>query len=77
MKNLFKFVDPKNKKTNDLLKKRLHDVLGTDIRATPVDAPASTTAETATFTESDTSASSENTQEDTDALSYFERLANE
>jgi len=74
---LAEFTDPNNYKTYDQLKKRLHDVLGTDIRATPVDAPASTTAETATFTESDTSASSENTQEDTDALSYFERLANE
>jgi hypothetical protein len=75
---LNEFTDPSNYKSYDELKKRLNDVLGTDIRHTPTDAPSPTTAETATFTESsDTSTSSEVTQEDTDALSYFERLANE
>jgi hypothetical protein len=75
---LNEFTDPSNYKSYDELKKRLNDVLGTDIRHTPTDAPSPTTAETATFTESsDTSTSSEGTQEDTDALSYFERLANE
>ena len=58
------------------MKKRLRDVLGSDIRHT--DIPEAPTAESTTFNDNESSETrSEGTQEDTDALTYFERLANE
>jgi len=75
---LSEFTDPSNFKTYDELKKRLHDVLGSDIRHSTIET-STETAETVNFNKtSETSITSdENTQENTDALSYFERLANE
>ena len=73
--NLNEFTDPTNFKSHDELKKRLQEVLGSDIRHT---SPKSSTAETTSFEDlPNTTTNSENTQEDTDALSYFERLAND
>jgi len=70
---LSEFTDPANFKSYDELKKRLHDVIGPDVRVMGV--KESFTAENVTFN-SETS-ETETKQEDTDALSYFERLANE
>ena len=73
---LSEFTDPANFKSYDDLKKRLRDVLGSDIRHT--DIPEAPTAESTTFNDNESSETrSEGTQEDTDALTYFERLANE
>ena len=73
---LSEFTDPANFKSYDELKKRLRDVLGSDIRHT--DIPEAPTAESTTFNDKESSETrSEGTQEDTDALTYFERLANE
>jgi hypothetical protein len=73
---LNEFTDPANFKSYDELKKRLRDVLGSDIRHT--DIPEAPTAESTTFNDNESSETrSEGTQEDTDALTYFERLANE
>jgi len=73
---LSEFTDPSNYKTYDELKTRLHNVLGSDIRHSVVE-ETTTTAETTSFGESNIKSTESNTQEDTDALSYFERLANE
>jgi len=70
---LSEFTKPETFKSYDELKKRLYDVIGSDIRI--IDAENSPTAENTTF--NNESNSTEKTQEDTDALSYFERLANE
>lgn len=73
---LSEFTDPANFKSYDELKKRLRDVLGSDIRHT--DIPEAPTAESTTFNDKESSETrNEGTQEDTDALTYFERLANE
>jgi hypothetical protein len=73
---LNEFTDPANFKSYDELKKRLRDVLGSDIRHT--DIPEAPTAESTTFNDNESSETrSGGTQEDTDALTYFERLANE
>ena len=73
---LSEFTDPSTFKTYDELKKRLTEVLGSDIRQTEV--VETSTAESADFGNEDSpSTSVEDSQEDTDALSYFEKLANE
>ena len=73
---LNEFTDPTNFKSYDELKKRLLDVIGSDIRRT--DIPEAPTAESTTFNDKESSETrNEATQEDTDALTYFERLAKE
>ena len=74
---LSEFTDPSTFKTYDELKKKLHEVIGSDIRQTEV--VETSTAESTSFTEDDSPSTRnvEDTQEDTDALSYFEKLANE
>ena len=73
---LSEFTDPSTFKTYDELKKRLGEVLGSDIRQTEV--AETSTAESTDFSNEDSpSTSVEDSQEDTDALSYFEKLANE
>ena len=73
---LNEFTDPSTFKTYDELKKRLSEVLGSDIRQTEV--VETSTAESTDFGNDDSpSTSVEDSQEDTDALSYFEKLANE
>lgn len=73
---LSEFTDPSTFKTYDELKKRLDEVIGSDIRQTEVS--ATSTAESTDFGNEDSpSTSVEDSQEDTDALSYFEKLANE
>ena len=79
---LSEFTDPSTFKTYDELKKRLGEVLGSDIRQTEI--AETSTAESTDFGKEDASkafdspsTSVEDSQEDTDALSYFEKLANE
>ena len=80
---LSEFTDPSTFKTYDELKKRLSEVLGSDIRQTEV--AETSTAESTDFGGKEAaskafdspSTSVEDSQEDTDALSYFEKLANE
>ena len=73
---LSEFTDPSTFKTYDELKKRLSEVLGSDIRQTEV--VETSTAESTEFSNEDSpSTQVEDSQEDTDALSYFEKLANE
>jgi len=75
---LTEFTDPSTFKTYDELKKKLHEVLGSDIRQTEV--VETSTAENTSFNNNEDSPSTrtvEDAQEDTDALSYFEKLANE
>ena len=73
---LSEFTDPSTFKTYDELKNRLSEVLGSDIRQTEV--VETSTAESTDFSNEDSpSTSVEDSQEDTDALSYFEKLANE
>mgnify|MGYP003636280677 FL=1 len=76
---LSEFTDPSNFKSYDELKKRLNEVIGGDIRSeSPTDTP---TAETTSFVDVDkpTSTPEVSTEghEETDALSYFEKLASE
>jgi len=77
---LTEFTDAANFKSYDELKTKRDTVLGADIRQTISD--ASTTAETVSNSTDDGANAAEeafgdSTQEDTDALSYFEKLANE
>ncbi len=77
---LGEFTDASTFKTYDELKKRLSDVLGSDIRnSAPSDSVS--TAESVDFTKKESSTDSqpttESATESTDALSYFEKLANE
>jgi hypothetical protein len=82
---LTEFTDAANFKSYDELRTRRDATLGADIRQTTSD--KSNTAETISEPEDDGVAraeksfgdtnSSTNTEEDTDALSYFEKLANE
>jgi len=72
---LTEFTDPSTFKTYDELKKKLHEVLGSDIRQTEV--VETSTAESTDFNDSPSTRNVEDTQEDTDALSYFEKLAKE
>jgi len=74
---LSEFTDPSNFKSYDELKSRLHTVIGDDIRA--VEVAVKTTAESEDLDDkSDTGETfSSDSGEDGDALSYFEKLANE
>jgi hypothetical protein len=78
---LTEFTDAKNFKSYDELKTKRDAVLGADIRQTIQD--TSTTAETISESEDDGDAKAEKAfgdgegTEETDALSYFEKLANE
>ena len=74
---LSEFTDPSTFKSYDELKKKLHEVIGSDIRQTEV--VETSTAESTSFNDEDSPSTRnvEETQEDTDALSYFEKLANE
>jgi len=74
---LSEFTDPSTFKSYDELKRKLHEVLGSDIRQTEV--VETSTAESTSFNDEDSPSTRnvEETQEDTDALSYFEKLANE
>ena len=77
---LGEFTDPSTFKTYDELKKRLGDVLGSDIRNS-VPSDSVSTAENVDFSKNENSTESqpttESSTESTDALSYFEKLANE
>jgi len=77
---LSEFTDPSTFKTYDELKKRLGDVLGSDIRNS-VPSDSVSTAENVDFSKNENSTESqpttESATESTDALSYFEKLANE
>ena len=74
--SLTEFTDPSTFKTYDELKNKLHEVLGSDIRQ--IETKEAPTAESTDFSNEDSpSTPVEETQEDTDALSYFEKLANE
>ena len=75
--SLSEFTDPSNFKSYDELKSRLHTVIGDDIRA--VETAVKTTAESEDLDDkSDNSeTSSSDNSGDEDALSYFEKLANE
>jgi len=74
---LSEFTDPTTFKSYDELKKRMNEVLGSDIR----NVVSSESTSTAENVDMNTSSSSEETtkteEESTDALSYFEKLANE
>ena len=80
--SLNEFIDPDNFKSYDDLKNRLNDVLGNDIRATFDDSENQGNVETAEVEKetvvSTTESSNETDSEDaSDALSYFEKLASE
>ena len=71
------FVAPDQFKTYDELKKKLQEVVGDDIRATESDFVSQKTAEDVVVEETVSSDSGETEGEETDALSYFQRLGNE
>ena len=72
---LGEFTDPTTFKSYDELKKRMNEVLGSDIRNV-VSSESTPTAENVDMnTSSETNSNQE--EESTDALSYFEKLANE
>lgn len=77
---LHEFVDPDKYKTYDELKIRLNDVIGGDMRAM-ADGSENTTAESVSISESPKVSTVKETSEDSneasDALSYFEKLASE
>jgi len=77
---LFEFVDPDKYKTYDELKVRLNGVIGGDMRAM-ADGSENTTAESVSISESPKVSTVKETSEDSneasDALSYFEKLASE
>ena len=78
---LVEFIDPKNFKSYDELKTKRDSVLGADIRQTTQD--NTSTAEDVDVSDDGKARAekafggSSDTEEDTDALSYFEKLANE
>lgn len=71
------FVAPDQFKTYDELKKKLQEVVGDDIRATESDFVSAKTAEDVVVEETVSSDSGETEGEETDALSYFQRLGDE
>ena len=71
------FVAPDQFKTYDELKKKLQEVVGDDIRATESDFVSQKTVEDVVVEETVSSDSGETEGEETDALSYFQRLGNE
>ena len=68
------FVAPDQFKTYDELKKKLQEVVGDDIRATESDFVSQKTAEDVVVEETVSSDNGEVEGEETDALSYFQRL---
>ena len=64
-------------KTYDELKKKLHEVVGDDIRATESDFVSQKTAEDVVVEETVSSDNGEVEGEETDALSYFQRLGDD
>jgi len=71
------FVAPDQFKTYDELKKKLQDVVGEDIRATESDFVSQKTAEDVVVEETVSSDNGEVEGEETDALSYFQRLGDD
>ena len=71
------FVAPDQFKTYDELKKKLQEVVGDDIRATESDFVSAKTAEDVVVEETISSDSGDTEGEETDALSYFQRLGDE
>ena len=71
---LTEFNEPSNFKSYDELKTRLSDVIGADIRSI---ASEDKRAEDVTLKETGSESSINNETEGDDALSYFEKLANE
>lgn len=71
------FVAPDQFKTYDELKKKLQEVVGDDIRATESDFVSAKTAEDVVVEETVSSDSGDTEGEETDALSYFQRLGDE
>ena len=71
------FVAPDQFKTYDELKKKLQEVVGDDIRATESDFVSAKTAEDVVVEETVSSDSGETEGEETDALSYFQRLGDD
>jgi len=73
---LSEFTDPENFKSYDELKKRLHEVIGDNVRSMISDSPKSS-AENIAEESSATEDSTSTVTEESDALSYFEKLASE
>ena len=74
---LSEFTDPTTFKSYDELKKRMNEVLGSDIRNV-VSSESTPTAENVDMNSQPSSDTNSNQEEEsTDALSYFEKLANE
>ena len=71
------FVAPDQFKTYDELKKKLQEVVGDDIRATESDFVSAKTAEDVVVEETVSSDNGDTEGEETDALSYFQRLGDE
>lgn len=71
------FVAPDQFKTYDELKKKLQEVVGDDIRATESDFVSQKTAEDVVVEETVSSDNGEVEGEETDALSYFQRLGDD
>ena len=71
------FVAPDQFKTYDELKKKLQEVVGDDIRATESDFVSAKTAEDVVVEETVSSDSGDTEGEETDALSYFQRLGDD
>ena len=71
------FVAPDQFKTYDELKKKLQEVVGDDIRATESDFVSTKTAEDVVVEETVSSDNGEVEGEETDALSYFQRLGDD
>ena len=71
------FVAPDQFETYDELKKKLQEVVGDDIRATESDFVSQKTAEDVVVEETVSSDNGEVEGEETDALSYFQRLGDD
>ena len=71
------FVAPDQFKTYDELKKKLQEVVGDDIRATESDFVSQKTVEDVVVEETVSSDNGEVEGEETDALSYFQRLGDD
>ena len=76
--SLTQFTDPNNFKSYDELKRKLHSIIGDDIRGT-FSTKTSTVEDITVNDNEDETSSSDGSEEPSgdDALSYFEKLANE
>ncbi len=72
---LSEFNDPSNFKSYDELKSRLHSVLGENIRSVPEE--EKTAEDVVLKKETETTSINDESAESDDALSYFEKLAND